>query len=350
MVTFITEKLQNQSLDDLAHKSYNASLHSAGALNNSGHLFPFESDEDRRPWKVLGGRQPVGSQTVTGTQGPDAGLGAVSATDLRESAGPPLAPPTKRHCRSLSEPDGLARCRSPWRPGGSKVWTPVSKRRCHSGGSATPQESLGPGPTSPPAPQPPWASSGHTDGCEGAPCPSWRRRLSLSQEHLVGLGTALPSTSSSRSSTPELGRRLGLLRCRSQPCVLVGRRWRRRREERARWPRPSLDFLKMTRTLKNSKSLCSLDYEDEEEDDSQGKLAPYDPHGLMGVVTPGSSPWSVHPSPRCTGPGPWASWEPVAAEGEGGSGGDPSDGDSVGEEGAFPPGRGELDLGQIESN
>ncbi|XP_059023253.1 protein FAM53A isoform X2 [Mustela lutreola] len=383
MVTLITEKLQNQSLDDLAHKSYDASPHSAGALSNCGHLFPFESDEDRCPWKVLGGRQPVGSQTVTGTRGPDAGLGAVSTTDLRESTGPPLAPPTKRHCRSLSEPDGLARCRSPWRPGGSKVWTPVSKRRCHSGGSATPQESLGPGPTLPPAPQLPWASSGHTNGCESGPCPPWWRRLSLSQEHLAGLGTALASTSSSRSSTPELGRQLGLLRCRSQPCVLVGRRWRRRREERTRWPRPSLDFLKMTRaycgtpwglaaegalenvwvcnchysprgtaseTLKNSKSLCSLDYEDEEEDDSQGKLAPYDPHGLMGVVTPGSSPWSVHPSPHCTGPGPWASWEPVAAEGEGGSGGDPSDGDSAGEEGAFPPGRGELDLGQIESN
>ncbi|XP_045853159.1 protein FAM53A isoform X2 [Meles meles] len=247
MVTLITEKLQNQSLDDLSHKSYYANLRSAGALSNSGHLFPFESDEDRRPWKVSGGRQPIGSQMVTGTQGPDAGLGAVSTTDLRESAGPPLAPPTKRHCRSLSEPDGLARCRSPWRPGASKVWTPVSKRRCHSGGSATPQESLGPGPTSPPAPQPPWASSGCTDGCEGGPCPPWRRRLSLSQEHLAGVGTALPSASSSRSSTPELGRRLGLLRCRSQPCVLVGRRWRRRREERARWPRPSLDFLKMTR-------------------------------------------------------------------------------------------------------
>lgn len=106
----------------------------------------------------------------------------------------------------------------------------------------------------------------------------------------------------------------------------------------------------LLQTLKNSKSLCSLDYEDEEEDDSRGKLAPYDPHGLMGVVTPGSSPWSVHPSPRCTGPGPWASWEPVAAEGEGGSSGDPSDGDSAGEEGTFPSGRGELDLGQIESN
>lgn len=103
-------------------------------------------------------------------------------------------------------------------------------------------------------------------------------------------------------------------------------------------------------TLKNSKSLCSLDYEDEEEDDTQVKLAPYAPHGPTGIVTPGSSPLSVCPSPCRTGPGPWASWEPMAAEGGGGSGGDPSDWESAGEEGAFPPGRGELDLGQIESN
>ncbi|XP_025743310.1 protein FAM53A isoform X1 [Callorhinus ursinus] len=378
MVTLITEKLQNQSLDDLVRKSYDAGPRSAGTLSNRGHLFPFESNEDRRPWKVLSGGWPVGSQTATGTRGPDTGLGAVSATDLRESTGPPSAPPTKRHCRSLSEPDELARCRSPWRPGGSKVWTPVSKRRCHSGGRATLRESLAAslpgsatllgrtapvaGPTSPPVPRPPSAGGGCPDGSEGGPGPPWRpagpcalscrRRLSLSQEHLVEVGTPPPSAGSSPSSTPELGRRLGLLRCRSQPCVLVGRKCRRkrRREESACWPRPSLDFLKMTRTLKNSKSLCSLDYEDEEEDDSQVKLAPYAPRGPTGIITPGSRPLGVCPSPCCTGPGPWASWEPMAAEGEGGSGGDPSDWESAGEEGAFPPGRGELDLGQIESN
>ncbi|XP_002924463.3 protein FAM53A [Ailuropoda melanoleuca] len=378
MVTLITEKLQSQSLDDLACKSCDAGLRSAGTLSNSGHFSPFESNEDRRPWKVLSGGWPVGSQTATGTRGPDTGLGAVSATDLRESAGPPSAPPTKRHCRSLSEPDGLARCRSPWRPGGSKVWTPVSKRRCHSGGSATLQESPGAslprsatllgcalpvaGPTSPPTPRAPSASGSCGDGREGGSGPpwrpagpralSWRRRLSLSQEHLAEVGTPLPSASSSPWSTPELGRRLGLLRCRSQPCVLVGRKWprRRRREESARWPRPSLDFLKMTRTLKNSKSLCSLDDEDEEEDGAQVELALCDSRGRMGVLTAGSSPLSVRPRPCCAVPGPWASWEPLAAESEGGSGEDPSDGDGAGEEGAFPPGRGELDLGQIESN
>ncbi|XP_023382482.1 protein FAM53A-like isoform X2 [Pteropus vampyrus] len=250
------------------------------------------SPGDRRPWTVLSGGQPVGSQVATGPAlpfppgpcGPSGGLGAVSSVDLRESSGPPLAPPTKRHCRSLSEPDELARCRSPWRPGGSK-------------------------------------------------------------EHLADVG--------SPPCTPEPGRRLGLPRSRSQPCVLPGRRGRlkRRREGDARWPRPSLDFLKMTRTLKNSKSLCSLDYEDEDEDDTGVKTAvssPRDPHGLTGLVTSGSSSLSTCPGPHPTSPGPWASGGPVA--GEGGSSGDLSDWDSAGEEGVFPLDRSELDLEQIENN
>lgn len=225
------------------------------------------SSEARCPWKVVSGGRPIRSQAAAGPTfpflsspcGPSRGLGAVSAVDLRESLGPPLAPPTKRHCRSLSEPDELARCRSPWRPGGSKVWTLVSKRRCHSGGSTSlpgTTESLGrtfpvAGPTSPPAPRPASASSGFVDSrgggsgpprCPVGPCAlSSRRRLSLSQERLADAGTA--------PCTPEPGRRLRLPRSRSQPCVLLGRksRLKRRREEDAQWPRPSLDFLKMTR-------------------------------------------------------------------------------------------------------
>ncbi|ELK06592.1 Protein FAM53A [Pteropus alecto] len=350
MVTLITEKLQNQSLDDLARSSCDAGRYSAEKLSKSGCLFPLETH---------------------GPCGPSGGLGAVSSVDLRESSGPPLAPPTKRHCRSLSEPDELARCRSPWRPGGSKVWTPVSKRRCHSGGSATLQGGPGPSllgstespggafpeasPTPPPAPRPASASSGFADGSRGGTGPPWcpagpcalssRRRLSLSQEHLADVG--------SPPCTPEPGRRLGLPRSRSQPCVLPGRRGRlkRRREGDARWPRPSLDFLKMTRTLKNSKSLCSLDYEDEDEDDTGVKTAvssPRDPRGLTGLVTSGSSSLSTCPGPHPSSPGPWASGGPVA--GEGGSSGDLSDWDSAGEEGVFPLDRSELDLEQIENN
>ncbi|ELW62747.1 protein FAM53A isoform X2 [Tupaia chinensis] len=413
MVTLITEKLQSQSLDDLTRQTCEASPYSAEKVNKSSHLFPVEINVDKSPWKVLSGGQLVGSQVAVAptfpfplgpagtahSMGPQwrpmvpgscAGLGTLSTLDLGENTGSPAAPPTKRHCRSLSEPEELARCRSPWRPGGSKVWTPVSKRRCNSGGSATLQRAVGhgsvtlpgspgtskqqnagslAGPTSPPEPRPASASSGFVDSSDGSMgsglpwCPtgpgplSSRRRLSLSQEHLVDASTPLPSTSSTPTSTPELGRRHGLLRCRSQPCVLDRKRSRRkrRREEDARWTRPSLDFLKMTRTLKNSKSLCSLDYEDDDEEDTQVKTvvsSPCDSQGFVGIGLPSSSPRGVQAKP-CTAspsPSPWASRERVTADGEGGSSGDPSDWDSAGEEGIFPLDCGDLDLEQIEDN
>ncbi|EDM00125.1 similar to RIKEN cDNA 2410018C17 (predicted), isoform CRA_a [Rattus norvegicus] len=402
MVTLITEKLQNQSLDDLTRRACEAVPYSAEKLDKSGHLFPLEIGVDKSPWKASHGGWPfrsraasgpfsVGPHGVSHTEGlkwqlESPGPMAVGRfLDLRESTGPPAAPPTKRHCRSLSEPEELARCRSPWRPGSSKVWTPISKRRCNSGGSATlqccsglgnpalqgslapglPRKPVSPtGPTSPMTPRPASASSGFVDGSEGStssgppwlstgPCPfSSRRRLSLSQEHLVDAGACLPSASSTPTSTPELGRHHGLLRCRSQPCVLDGRRVRRkrRREEDARWTRPSLDFLKMTRTLKNSKSLCSLDYEDDE-DDTQAKTvvsSPCNSQGLVGIITPSSSPRIPRPGPAS--PSVWASGEPETSTGEGGSSGEPSDWDSAGEEGIFPLDHGDLDLEQIENN
>ncbi|XP_049742546.1 protein FAM53A isoform X2 [Loxodonta africana] len=398
MVTLITEKLQNQSLDDLARKTYDASPYSAEKLNKSGSLFPFDLNDNKSPWQVLSGGRPVCSEVAQGpafpfppgpfgsahTMGlqwrpespsPSVGPGSISDVSLSEHSGQPLAPPTKRHCRSLSEPDELARCRSPWRPGGSKVWTPVSKRRCNSGGSATLQRCSGPGSTSlpravappshtqpvassppPAAPRPASASSSFVDyGAAGPWELSSRRRLSLSQEHIADAASGLPSASSTPTTTPELSRRQGLLRSRSQPCVLDERKSRRkrRREEDARWTRPALDFLKMTRTLKNSKSLCSLDYEDDEEDDAQVKTvvsSPCDSHDLMSMVTPGSSPVRECPGPCPAGLRPWTPRECVAATGEGESAGAPGDGDSAEEEGVFPLDCGDLDLEQIENN
>uniref|UniRef100_A0A3B3CD58 Family with sequence similarity 53 member C n=1 Tax=Oryzias melastigma TaxID=30732 RepID=A0A3B3CD58_ORYME len=46
---------------------------------------------------------------------------------------PPPPPPSKRHCRSLSVPEDLSRCRYTWRPSASRVWTPVSRQQCHGG-------------------------------------------------------------------------------------------------------------------------------------------------------------------------------------------------------------------------
>ncbi|NWS30593.1 FA53A protein, partial [Polioptila caerulea] len=419
MVTLITEKLQNQSLDDLTCKTYNINLYSSEKLNKSGSLFPFEINEDS-PWKALNGAYPIPPDTTRSSAYPfpvcpfsasAAGNGSVpwqqdssntsmvsgwiSELNLNENSGQPLAPPTKRHCRSLSEPDELARCRSPWKPGSSKVWTPVSKRRCNSGGSATLQRCNSHGSATlqrstsislpqnilslnnvftitsfntSPVPRPSSASSGFVDSSEGSTSSStrWnsggpcdfnpRRRLSLSQEHITETGNLLPSANSTPTSTPELSRRQGLLRCRSQPCVLNEKksRLKRRREEDVRWNRPSLDFFKMTRTLKNSKSLCSLDYEDDD-DDTQMKTivsSPCDSNDLMNIITPGSSPMKEQldegrhqgSCQRSFKTRDYKRADVVCESDE-----DTSDCEST-EEGIFPLDCGDLDLEQIENN
>lgn len=81
-------------------------------------------------------------------------------------------------------------------------------------------------------------------------------------------------------------------------------------------------------TLKNSKSLGSLDCDGEDEEEARAPAAVNSPRAPRGLA------------------GPWASRE------EGGSGGHPDPGawDSTGEEGVCPPGPGELDLEQIENN
>lgn len=421
MVTLITEKLQNQSLDDLTCKTYNIHLYSSEKLNKSGSLFPFEINEES-PWKALNRGCPIQADATKNSAYPfpvcpfsrgtanNVSLqwqqessstsmvsGWISELNLNENSGQPLAPPTKRHCRSLSEPDELARCRSPWKPGSSKVWTPVSKRRCNSGGSATLQRCNSHGSANlqrstsislpqnvlslnnvftitsfntSPVPRPSSASSGFVDSSEGSTSSSirWnsgepcdfnpRRRLSLSQEHITETGNLLPSANSTPTSTPELSRRQGLLRCRSQPCVLNEKksRLKRRREEDVRWNRPSLDFFKMTRTLKNSKSLCSLDYEEDDDDDeTQMKTivsSPCDSHDFMNITTPGSSPVKEQLDEiRHHGPCQVAfnvrDYKKAAAVCE--SDEDTSDCDST-EEGIFPLDCGDLDLEQIENN
>lgn len=95
-----------------------------------------------------------------------------------------------------------------------------------------------------------------------------------------------------------------------------------------------MDFLKMTRTLKNSKSLCSLDYEEEDEDDPQTKVAVSslrDPRSLAAGLSRGCSPWALRPL---------AGAESGVLELRG----------STGAESICPLDRGELDLEQIENN
>lgn len=236
----------------------------------------------------------------------DLSLGDGAKTTAPPSAPPPghapTAPPSKRQCRSLSFSDEFGGFRSCWRPQGSRVWTAVEKRRCHSGGSVrggggahsggsglpSMQRSSsfslpsrcslpldGPldlplftqrlplhhqftaspvSPTSPPAQhhQPEHSRHQHL-----------LRPLSLSHEQISHTEEA--SEGSSPDSTPELGRRAPLRppgrkgclsRSRSQPCVIdkkIG--MKRRRPEDAHEQRPSLDLAKMTQNLQTFQSL-----------------------------------------------------------------------------------------------
>ncbi|XP_019953443.1 protein FAM53B-like [Paralichthys olivaceus] len=215
----------------------------------------------------------------------------------------PVAPPSKRQCRSLSFSDEYSGFRSSWRPQGSRVWTAVEKRRCHSGGSVR----GGGGFSGGHFPTIQRSSSFSLPSCSSIPSdggldlpffnqrlplhpqftaspvspisPSYHhqshhhhflRPLSLSHEQisLPELQREEASEASSPDSTPELGRRAGqraggtgcLSRSRSQPCVLNDKKigMKRRRPEDAQEQRPSLDLAKMTQKLQTFQSLsCS---------------------------------------------------------------------------------------------
>lgn len=325
MVTLITEQLQKQSLDDPKCRAFNLSLSVPDHSSTGVCWNPFKPENGS--WSILNPspksdlHDSMGFSAVSHTTGYSFGTSSYSSsnnsghslqrfhvpstsvTDLsaanQESSSTPPAPPTKRHCRSLSVPEDLSRCRSIWRPSGSKIWTPV-KRRCNSGGGGSSCQHQGvqrpsslrlqkvnsaslhsvktSSPTffslalSPESPIP-WTfspSSGFGDYCssglplhsDSEPCffpfpPSFsscsQRRFSLSPVHIQEAAHFLPpSASSTPSSTPELGRRApGLLpRSQSQPCDLDHRKagLKRRRDQEVRWSRPVLDFFKMNQT------------------------------------------------------------------------------------------------------
>ncbi|XP_070994663.1 protein FAM53C-like isoform X1 [Oncorhynchus clarkii lewisi] len=138
MVTLITEQLRKQNLEEPPYHrafSLNVSLPEVGSSptvcwrgcgltpESSWSMFP-SSKTHLQDASVLSSLDPLGTPFP---------LPSTSVTDLSLQSSPPPPPPAKRHCRSLSVPEDLSHCRSPWRPSASKIWTPV-KRRCHSGG------------------------------------------------------------------------------------------------------------------------------------------------------------------------------------------------------------------------
>ncbi|KAJ8015275.1 hypothetical protein DPEC_G00024430 [Dallia pectoralis] len=297
MVTLITEQLGKQSLEDTRYCrafSLNVSLPEVGSsptLCWSGYGLTSEGN-----WSVFPSlKTHLQDASFLGPLGTPFLLPSASLTDLSLQSSPP--PPPKRHCRSLSVPEDLSHCRTPWRPSASRIWTPV-KRRCHSGGvgfgswvGSVPLRGLSSplttslhsssSPTffslalSTDSPQPWSIPSDHSDTskvcCSGFfPTPSsssssptplgscrplHQRRSSLSPVHVLpprpspDSAPRYPSPSSA-SSTPSSTRRLlppCLPRCHSQPCDMRKPGLKRRHEQDGfPYTRPGLDFSKMT--------------------------------------------------------------------------------------------------------
>ena len=198
----------------------------------------------------------------------------------------PPAPPSKRHCRSLSVPVDLSRWQPVWRPAPSKLWTPIKHRGSGGGGgpqvphqsppkqvsslrflqapSASSQCAPAHRPYSPPffslalaqdsshpSATSPRSGSWESDAESLSPCPP-QRRFSLSPSLGPQASRFLPSARSSPASSPELPWRPGglrsLPRSRSQPCDLDACKAgvEQRRKEDPRRLRPSSHFDKMS--------------------------------------------------------------------------------------------------------
>ncbi|NWV76753.1 FA53B protein, partial [Dasyornis broadbenti] len=258
-------------------------------------------------WDCLSDKGEEGSHWPRDTAGTCSVTNLIKDLSLSDPHGNPSAPPSKRQCRSLSFSDEMSACGTSWRPLGSKVWTPVEKRRCYSGGSvqrysngfSTMQRSSSfslPARSNPLCAELPRlggqprksATGGH-----GGDRVDIQRSLSCSHDRFSCPEYGAPSTSSTPASTPELGRRAaGLSRSRSQPCVLNDKKVgvKRRRPEEVQEQRPSLDLAKMTQNRQTFNSLTCLSAA--AEDGSQ--------------QLPGPQPWSAAPevmpgrTPACT--------------------------------------------------
>ncbi|GAA6214409.1 protein FAM53B [Lates japonicus] len=307
MVIIYKKTLEKKGVDDVTSKSTDLGPFQAQTMSQGTALFTCGLMETSR-WREVGHscaiqQRPVGTSLESlwdvlpevhkSSAHWDWDVGSTSSTitsllqdlSLTEAASShSTAPPSKRQCRSLSCSDELASCRSTWRPQGSRVWTTVEKRRCHSGGSVQ-RSAVGNAQLGFPAMQRsssfslPARSNTLEQPCftQRLPRPSAFTGLTpsssmplssepsaqpfyLSHEQICLPEPRGPSPPSSPDSTPELERRGGqggLARSRSQPCVLNDKKIgvKRRRPADTHKQRPSLDLAKMTQKLRNFHSL-----------------------------------------------------------------------------------------------
>uniref|UniRef100_A0A663EBQ3 Family with sequence similarity 53 member B n=1 Tax=Aquila chrysaetos chrysaetos TaxID=223781 RepID=A0A663EBQ3_AQUCH len=282
---------------------------------------------------------------------------------------------------SLSDPHGNPtappHCGTSWRPLGSKVWTPVEKRRCYSGGSvqrysngfATMQRSSSfslPSRSNPLSCEHPVLSGRlgcqprkSATGGHGGDRVDMQRSLSCSHDRFSSSEYCPPSASSTPASTPELGRRAGgLSRSRSQPCVLNDKKVgvKRRRPEEVQEQRPSLDLAKMTQNRQTFDSLTCLSAAAEDGSQRLPGPRPWTAAPRSPEVMPGRTPacTPVPEPPRSRADERRASRDDLSCEEEEEGGGKEEDGAAwrsggTGAESLFQL-DGEIDIEQIENN
>ncbi|XP_019338392.1 protein FAM53B [Alligator mississippiensis] len=311
MVMILTKTLENKGAESVTCRtelhtpkmSQGPTLFSCGIMENDrwrdlSRKCPLQIEQpSSNIWDCLPDKNEEGSIWQRDTVNTCSVTNLIKDLSLSDHNGNPSAPPSKRQCRSLSFSDEMSSCRTSWRPLGSKVWTPVEKRRCYSGGSvqrysngfSTMQRSSS---FSLPSRSnilfSSYDQSGFSSryGCQ--PCQGMRksatygqagdiwgndhssvessrvemqRSLSCSHDQFSSSEYCPPSANSTPASTPELMRRSnGLSRSRSQPCVLNDKKVgvKRRRPEEVQEQRPSLDLAKMTQNRQTFNSLSCL--------------------------------------------------------------------------------------------
>ncbi|NWX24844.1 FA53B protein, partial [Aegotheles bennettii] len=325
-------------------------------------------------WDCLSDKGEEGSRWPRETASTCSVTNLIKDLSLSDPHGNPSAPPSKRQCRSLSFSDEMSSCGTSWRPLGSKVWTPVEKRRCYSGGSvqrysngfATMQRSSSfslPSRSNPLSCDHP-ALSGRL-GCQPRKSATgghrgdrvdMQRSLSCSHDRFSS-EYCPPSASSTPASTPELGRRAGgLSRSRSQPCVLNDKKVgvKRRRPEEVQEQRPSLDLAKMTQNRQTFNSLTCLSSGAEGGSQRLPGPQPWTSAPRSPEVMPGRTPACTPvPEPLRSGPDR-ASRDDLSCEEEEEGGGKEEDGTvwrsgGTNAESLFQL-DGEIDIEQIENN
>ncbi|KAM6066836.1 protein FAM53B isoform 1-T1 [Chlamydotis macqueenii] len=307
MVTILTKTRESKGADSVTCRtelhtpkmSQGPTLFSCGVMENDrwrdlSRKCPLQLEQPGTSiWDCLSDKGEEGSRWPRETASTCSVTNLIKDLSLSDPHGNPSAPPSKRQCRSLSFSDEMSSCGTSWRPLGSKVWTPVEKRRCYSGGSvqrysngfATMQRSSSfslPSRSNPLSCEHP--ALGSRLGCQPRKSAAgghrgdrvdMQRSLSCSHDRFSSSEYCPPSASSTPASTPELGRRAGgLSRSRSQPCVLNDKKVgvKRRRPEEVQEQRPSLDLAKMTQNRQTFNSLTCLSVA--AEDGSQRLPAP----------------------------------------------------------------------------